>query len=261
MKQRASALLEQAHTAAVREIEAAAADLIRERDDIVQIVDLGMGAVPMVVYTNGNYGFCDDDEDLWPLEQKCVELAETFRSGVGFDVRRDNLPEPESFAKFAKDHGLKIDDAKPIPSDDDKFIMWHVRVVTKYGHVFFDNKFGTGLGYVVPWARSGIGTLRVLVSRMDNPQRPRTVYDVGIFEDLKQRYHRAAPINLEELLEIVQLECSHWEETFEEWCSSIGENPDSRKAEGIYHAQQTMAKQARAAIGHDEFERFLEIEA
>lgn len=45
--------------------------------------------------------------------------------------------------------------------------------------------------------------------------------------------------------------------TFEEWCSELGYDTDSRKAERTYHVCQQQAKQLRKFLGEDAYEVLL----
>lgn len=87
--------------------------------------------------------------------------------------------------------------------------------------------------------------------------KARTVHDAPLYETIREAYRKAAPLNLRDVLESLQCDCSGWDEHFEEWAEGLGYDSDSRKAYAIYESCQKAAKTLRNGLGATNFERFL----
>lgn len=72
--------------------------------------------------------------------------------------------------------------------------------------------------------------------------------------------HKKAP-TLAELLECLQMDCSELTGGFEEWCSTFGNDPDSRKAQQLFMACMESAEKLKRAISRDGFHQLMECAA
>lgn len=87
-----------------------------------------------------------------------------------------------------------------------------------------------------------------------------TLHDESLLQTIRAAFERAAPLKLSDVLQSLQCDSRDWESTFEDWASDMGMDTDSKSAESIFRACQDTAKTIRAAIGRDNFDRFLNIE-
>lgn len=206
-------------------------------------------------------------------------------------------PEPDTFERFAADLGLTIEaqavSARPDTGDSD----WnqeasHFHVTLKRTHmaggfprpsesvsVVWSGHYSTGAGHPLMWARDGAklhnhkghhrtgavqrhtGARRAF-ERMGNRSGfgRVSVDDAGLLDTIRDAYRAAAPLQVADILQSLQCDSRDWDCTFEDWVDCLGYDRDSRRAESVFHACQNTAKTIRAALGADNFERFLNLE-
>ena len=68
--------------------------------------------------------------------------------------------------------------------------------------------------------------------------------------------HKGAPPDAQGVIDCLLSDASGAEDSFESWCSDLGYDPDSRKAEATYKACQRIRTRLESFLG-DSFEEYL----
>ncbi len=189
-----------------------------------------------------------------------------------------------TFAEFAAKHGLEIS-ATPVPNrpggDSDwnaRALHWHVELTRapRTGDKPFGPRvpvwvgyWSAGRGLAENWARKGAKNPRTgrrdgAAARLAHRLR---LYEAGkgggpkhdLLEQIAQRYHATAPLDVADILESLRLDISGADQPFEDWTFETGYDPDSRRAESVWRACRDTAQQMRAGLGRAAFAEFLEI--
>jgi len=129
--------------------------------------------------------------------------------------------------------------------------------------VLWSGFYSTGSGHPMPWAKENRRALnhstRIALERAKN-SRPNSLYAEEARRMVREAYKKAAPIKIEDVLLSLQMDCSGWFETFEDWAEGLGYDSDSIKAKGIFDACQDIARTMRRGLGADVFEKFQDLE-
>ena len=200
----------------------------------------------------------------------------------------------KTFPDFIAEHGIQMQ-ATPVAhrprlvadvdSDDwdGSAFHWHIELTrtrdARSGadikpRPFWSGYYSAGSGHAESWVRDG-AKLSGTRSRSDSQARTAwrqmtrkpgpfarglSIHDSGLLDVIRDRFHKAAPLDPADILESLQADSSGADESFKDWADCLGYETDSRKAESIWRACRETALTIENAIGGAAFRAFLEIE-
>lgn len=183
----------------------------------------------------------------------------------------------DSFEKFIKDNELTMQAQHVSTRPDssvwaDYMIHFHV-IIRNTNTVVWSGFYSVGKAYPQIWAREGCkipstgradSIARHAYRWIDNKNglltKKISVRDKENWRVITSRYTKHAPLEISNVLESLQMDSLDWELTFEDWADNLGYDSDSRRAEKIFKACQDTAKNLRASLGIEQFERLLALE-
>ena len=185
------------------------------------------------------------------------------------------MTNPNPFEAFAARHGFTMT-AESVPfrpgaSGDqwqDSALHFAAEIKTGDGRTIWRGFYSVGSAFPMQWAKEKRNPARLAPSEFlalrKLPAVPvRETLDAAALRELvRERYKRAAPLRLADVLESLSLDWGSVTraESFEDWASDFGMDTDSRKAESMFRECEAGARTARAVMGPAVFAEFLEIE-
>lgn len=173
--------------------------------------------------------------EIWPSEHRnaaCTPDGDLLRDVDWEEIAESEWSEddhpPKTFEEAAERYGIKFD-VRRVDSRPDKLMseqpdMRHWRVRLSCGRRSFSLYFSQGSAHTQPPTLTDV--LSCIVSDA-------------------QSYENCAPRSSSS--------------NFESWCSDLGYDPDSRKAERIYKAVKKQAEQLKRTVGESAYDVLLEV--
>lgn len=190
-----------------------------------------------------------------------------------------------TFEEFAEKHEITIRDANARstrdggsdwPEGSHHFLL----TLAVAGRAFWSGFYSVGPVHAAIWARAGATIpdhaqtegshvltdhkARTAWSRMrshpDYAGRGVVVNDEKYYDTVKARFDALAPVNVADVLESLFLDAMGSDQSFEDWCSDLGYDTDSRKALAVFHACRDTAAQLRNGLGLEVFGELMEVD-